>query len=107
MKYMVLTSVLWLLSTPSWATHATGNDDSTNPTYNANCNASFLNNCDPSDPNSDAPDDHTHDDGDGLASNPAAAPIGGYGDSAIELLAIILLIAGTWKIAKTRSRPGH
>lgn len=88
MKLCVLFWTLILASPASWGTHATGNDDSTNPTYNASCNASFLNNC-------EEEDDHTHEDSDLLSSNSVAAPIGDYGHSFLEMLAIGLLIAGT------------
>ena len=90
MKYLFAVYLL-LCATTVGATHGNGNDDSTQASYTANCNASFQQDC---------PDEPT----DPIASVSVAAPIGELGHSAIELV-FLLIAVGMLVLTRTRSRP--
>jgi hypothetical protein len=90
MKKRLLLFLILLVPSVGAATHATGNDDSTTAGDMASCNASFQQNC---------PDEHTEE---SIHSDTHAAPVGRWGNSALETIVLIMLMSAALKLRMMR-----
>ena len=93
MQPVLFTLVFLLLPAVGWATHATGNDDSTTAGDRANCSASFQVDC---------PDEAS----DPIYSDSVAAPVGALAAGAVESVILIVILYGTLRSGvRSRARP--
>jgi hypothetical protein len=90
MKKQLFLFLILLVPSVGAATHATGNDDSTTAGDRASCNASFQQNC---------PDEHTEE---AIHSDTHAAPVGPWGNSALETIVLIMLMSAALKLRMMR-----
>jgi hypothetical protein len=90
MKKQLFLFLILLVPSVGAATHATGNDDSTTAGDMASCNASFQQNC---------PDEHTEE---AIHSDTHAAPVGPWGNSALETIVLIILMSAVLKLRMMR-----
>jgi len=89
MKTRLLLFLILLVPSVGAATHATGNDDSTTAGDRASCNASFQQGC---------PIDYSET----VHSDTVAAPVGRWGNSALETIVLIMLMSAVLKLRMMR-----